>query len=353
MEVSVDAVDVVIGGGAHRAPTAAELEMLLGRELLAQVRVHHHDARESGFAAVGTTGRGTAVLVNRLVAEADLVIALGLVEPHEFAGFTGGPKAILPGVCAYETILSNHSLEMLSHPAARCGELARNPVHQEMVEAADMARLAFVVNVALDGALRPVAVAAGSHREAHRSLIDFIVRHNSVDVEAVPDVVIAAPGSPLDLSLYQSVKALAAIEPIVEATTAVILSSACREGVGPPEVLAAFEATSTPDEVLSRLAADYCVEMNAALVLARFLSRCSRLHIFSAGLSATEIRTLQAEPVSTLAQTVESLVDEARTRRPRPDVVVVPRAQRLLLGLVCPGESRESGEGHRGSSIRM
>jgi len=331
--VPADAIDLLIGGGAHRAPTQGELEAMLGRELLAQLHVHIHDAKASEVGRVGTSRRGTGVLVNRLVAEADLVIALGLVEPHEFAGFTGGPKAILPGVCAYETILANHSLEMLSHPQARCGEVVRNPIHQEMVEGADMARLAFVLNVAVDSALRPIAVAAGNHVEAQRSLVEFIVAHNSVELDAAPDVVVSVPGAPLDLNLYQSVKALAAIEPVLERRSAVVLSSACREGIGPPEVLAAFHGASKPEDVLARLSVDYCVEMNAALILARFLLKCPKLHIHSAGLSDAEIRTLQATTAPDLAVTVEHLVAGARTHKPCPNLVVVSRPQRLLLTL--------------------
>lgn len=329
--VGADAIDVVIGGGAHRACKADERERLLGPDLLSRVRVHDHDAHGSEFVDVGVTSLGTPVFVNRMVAEADLVVALGLVEPHEFAGFTGGRKAILPGVCAYATILANHSVAMLMHEGTRCGELNHNPVHRDMLEAADMAGLSFIVNVAVDSRLRPVAVAAGAHKEAHAELVDHVVRHNSVEVERPPDVVVTAPGPPLDVNLYQSVKALAAIVPLIGCDTSVVLASACREGLGPPEVLAAFKSTFTPHEMVERLSGDYCVEMNAALVLARFLEVCPRLHLHCGGLSRDEIAVMQCRPAPDLGATVHRLAESSRGHSSRPEIALVPRAQRLLL----------------------
>ena len=130
-----DAIEVVIGTGAHRGATPAELREMLGEEWIGRLRVANHDAR-GDTVAVGTTARGNEVLVDRRVAEAGVRIALGLVEAHEFAGFTGGPKAILPAVCGYDTIVRNHSIAMMSHPGARPGVLEQNPIHEEMCEAA-------------------------------------------------------------------------------------------------------------------------------------------------------------------------------------------------------------------------
>ena len=162
--IALDAIDVVIGLGAHRPATPEEIDRLIGAEWASRLRITNHDARAPDLAHVGTTARGVPLLVNRRVAQADLRIAFGQVEPHEFAGFTGGRKAILPSVAGYESIVRNHSLEMLAAAAARPGVLEGNPIHEEMVAAARLAGLDFIVNVALDRELRPVAVAAGTSR---------------------------------------------------------------------------------------------------------------------------------------------------------------------------------------------
>ena len=188
---------------------------MLGAEWVGRLRVVNHDARGETV-AVGTTSRGNEVLIDRRVAEAGVRIALGLVEAHEFAGFTGGPKAILPAVSGYDTIIRNHSIAMLSHPGARPGVLENNPIHEEMCEAARLARLDFVVNVVLDSGLRPLAVAAGDPVAAQAELVRFVRGYAEVSVSGdAPDIVVIGPGRPLDINLYQSIKPLVAIEPFV------------------------------------------------------------------------------------------------------------------------------------------
>ena len=216
--ISDDHVDVVIGVGAHRPATPDEIRRLLGGEWADRLRVTNHDARADDLLAIGRTPRGVPLLVNRRVAQADLRIAFGQVEPHEFAGFTGGRKAILPSVAGYETIVRNHALDMLAAATARPGVLEGNPIHEEMLAAARLARLDFIVNVALDRESRPIAVAAGDAEQAHVQLVDFLRRHFGVPAPTRPPaVIVTGPGQPLDINLYQAVKALVGIEPLLDA----------------------------------------------------------------------------------------------------------------------------------------
>ncbi len=167
--IDADAVDVVMGGGAHRPPYPEEIQALLG-QWAGRVRVRCHDYRAADLVDLGRTPAGTPLLVDRVVAAADLRVSFGQVEPHEFAGFTGGRKSILPAVSGEATILANHSLANLSHPRSRPGVLEGNPIHEDMLAAARMARLDFIVNVVLGGDLQPFAAAAGDPVAAHAKL---------------------------------------------------------------------------------------------------------------------------------------------------------------------------------------
>ena len=246
--VSSDDVEVVIGVGAHRPATPDEIRRLLGGEWAARLRVTNHDARADDLVAIGRTPRGVPLLVNRRVAQADLRIAFGQVEPHEFAGFTGGRKAILPSVAGYETIVRNHALDMLTAATARPGVLEGNPIHEEMLAAARLARLDFIVNVALDRESRPDR--RGRRRRRNRPTCNwstFLRRHFGVPaLIRPPAVIVTGPGQPLDINLYQTIKALVGVEPLLDAdrggaaAPVVVLLSRCWDGGGSEEMFEPF-----------------------------------------------------------------------------------------------------------------
>jgi nickel-dependent lactate racemase len=326
-------VTVVIATGAHRPATRVELERLLGPRW-ARLRVLQHEARAQDLVHLGRTARGTPVAVHPAVAHAGLRIALGVVEPHEFAGFSGGRKAIVPGVAAYETILANHSVEHLRHPLTRPGVLAGNPVHEDMVEAVKLLGPVFIVNVALDERLRPTAVAAGDCHAAHAVLVDEVRRTVTCRVEGRADVVVTGPGAPLDINLYQAVKSLSAVRPLVDRSSRVLLLAACREGTGSPAMLEAFRTAAGPGAVLEALRAQYQVEQNAAVVLAELLLHAGQVHACCPGLDDAVLETFGMRPAGSaaagLTAALEGLDLGAR-------VLFVPRAQRLLFERSCAG----------------
>ncbi len=362
--IGADAVDVVIGGGAHRPPYPREIEALLGREWAARLRVKCHDYRAVDLVDLGRTAAGTPLLVDPVVAAADLRISFGQVEPHEFAGFTGGRKAILPAVCGEATIVANHSLANLGHPRARPGVLDGNPIHEEMLEAARIARLDFIVNVALGGDLKPLAVAAGDPFAAHARLTDFVRGYAQVERPEGPlDVVLTGPGAPLDINLYQSTKPLVGLQPMVEAMAAearaagdawrppvVVLLSSCWDGTGSDEMIEPFDGASGPEEVLARLQEHYTVEMNETFNVARFLTVCPHVVACCPGVSHRDLRRLFFTPAPTPGAALDAaLALAAGTEAPRvqgssalgsrrPSVLVFPRAQRALFAM--PGSTQ-------------
>jgi nickel-dependent lactate racemase len=325
-------ITVVIGTGAHRPLTGDEFGQLLGEPWVRRLPVVNHDPRAADLVRVGVTPLGNEVLVNRLVAEADVRVAFGQVEPHEFAGYTGGRKAVLPSVAGYATIIRNHSIEMLGNPGARPGELAANPIHGEMLAAARMARLDFIVNVVIDGELRPLAVAAGGFEAAHGRLVQFIQRYATVEVPDRPvDLIVTGPGRPLDFNLYQSIKPLVAVEPLVDERSVVVLLSACRDGAGSAEMLEPFAGCPEPHEALARVNRAYTIEKDHAFFLARFLARCPQVIAWCPGVSDAELRTLMLEPAAGLDAALARARQRLASRRPRPLVLLFARPQRSLI----------------------
>jgi len=375
--ISSDDVEVVIGVGAHRPATPEEIRRLLGEEWATRLRVTNHDARAADLVAIGRTSRGTPLLVNRRVVQAGLRIAFGQVEPHEFAGFTGGRKAILPSVAGYESIVRNHALEMLAAPTARPGVLDGNPIHLEMLDAARLARLDFIVNVALDRESRPIAVAAGDVDQAHRQLVAFLRRHFGVPaLTRPPAVIVTGTGQPLDINLYQTIKALVGIEPLLDAdrgdacAPVVVLLSRCWDGGGSEEMFEPFLQAAerlrnetgggmpeagggVPDTaaiaraVLAALERDYTIEKDESYFMARVTPKCRAVIACCPGVGDERLRLLGWEPArdtdSAVARALElsrsaAGTDAARTGRgSEPDeggsrlVVLCPRAQRALF----------------------
>jgi len=325
-------ISVVIGTGAHRPLTQDELAQLFGEEWVHRLPVVNHDPRAEDLVRMGVTPRGNELLVNRLVAEAGVRVAFGQVEPHEFAGYTGGRKAILPSVAGYATIIRNHSIEMLGDPGARPGELAANPIHGEMLAAAGMARLDFIVNVVIDRDLRPLAVAAGGFEAAHGRLVQFIERYASVEVPDGPvDLIVTGPGRPLDFNLYQSIKPLVAVEPLVDERSVVVLLSACRDGTGSAEMLEPFAGSAGPQQALARVNRAYTIEKDHSFFLARFLARCPQVIACCPGVSDAELRALMLEPAASLDDALAQARQRLAARRSRPLVVLFARPQRSLI----------------------
>jgi len=367
--VADDAIDVVIGGGAHRPATPAEVRRLLGAEWAGRLRVHCHEARARDLVDLGRTPAGTPLLVDPRVAAADLRVAFGQVEPHEFAGFTGGRKSILPAVAGERSILANHAVANLSHPLARPGVLEGNPIHEDMLAAARIARLDFIVNVVLGGDLQALAAAAGAFDAAHAELVAFVRGYAQLQPPEEPvDVVVTGPGAPLDINLYQSSKPLVGLQPMVEAMAArvraraaaglragdgaigrrppvVVLLSRCWDGTGSTDMLEPFDGASGPQAVLARLREHYTVEMNESFSIARFLTVCPQVVACCPGVPDDVLRRLFFTPAPSPAAALKTALGlaaaagvvsgeapgDGEPAARRPSVLLFPRAHRALF----------------------
>lgn len=219
--------------GTHRPNTREELEAMLTPEVVRRYRcVNHEPENPEAHRAFGVTSTGAPALLNRHLADADVRIVTGFIEPHFFAGFSGGPKGIMPGVAALRTVQSNHGAAHIGHPRAAFGVTEGNPIWEEMRDIALRVGPAFLLNVALDEERRLTGVFAGDLIEAHRAGTEF-VRRSAMQLQAAPyDVVVTTnAGYPLDMNLYQAVKGMRAADGIVRDGGAIVVVAECAEGI--------------------------------------------------------------------------------------------------------------------------
>jgi nickel-dependent lactate racemase len=224
-------VTVIFGCGTHRPVKPEEAQMLLGEEAFKRVKTVSHDCRAPDLVLVGTTKRGNKVFLNRVFVEADVRVLLGDVGFHYYAGYGGGRKSVLPAVAGEETIKFNHSLMLNSN--ARTGVLEGNPVHEDMAEAAKLAKVDFAVNVVANSKCEVVKAFAGELEAVFAEGVKVVDDMYRVVVDRRADiVVVSCGGTPADLNLYQAYKAVDGALEVVKRGGVVILVAECPEGHG-------------------------------------------------------------------------------------------------------------------------
>src|SRR3954447_1749605 len=230
-------ITILIATGLHRPATDEEIRKICGTEVASKYRIINHDARDLlSHRHLGSTKSGTPVYIEERFIAADLHISLGFIEPHLMLGFSGGRKLVAPGLAAQETIKVLHSPKFMRDIRTKEGSIDDNPLHDELLEIARMARHDFIVDVALAEGRAIAGVFAGDPEEAHRDGYQFISRVMLQKLEEPVDAVItSAAGYPLDLTFYQSIKGVTAAQHVVKDGGRILLVGACKEGVGGPE----------------------------------------------------------------------------------------------------------------------
>ena len=245
-------ITIVVALGLHPPLDKQGMIEMLGGAIVENYNVLNHDVNNTVY--IGTTKRGTKVDIDTKVMEADFRISTGFIEPHFFAGFSGGRKSIAPGVFSVRSAYGNHSYEMIEHPNTRAGILKGNQLHEDLVEQAKMADLNFIVNVLLSKDREITHVVAGDFIKAHERGCEIERALAAVKVDHKVDVTIATnSGAPLDLDLYQSCKGIDVAAEVTRAGGIIILASACYAGVGPPEFLEVHAACKRPIDVLQKI----------------------------------------------------------------------------------------------------
>lgn len=228
-------ITFLVATGFHRPTTIDELEYKMGSDLYHEFKdsIVVHDAHDpSKNTKIGVLPSGPDCIIDKVAAEASLLIAEGFIEAHFFAGFSGGRKSVLPGVCDAVTVMGNHCGEFIAHPKARTGILDGNPLHIDMVAAAEMAKLAFICNVVIDEEKKTVAAFAGHFKTAHRKGADFLAGYCAVKPAPADIVITTNGGYPLDQNAYQCPKGMSAAEATVKDGGVIIMLATCEDGHG-------------------------------------------------------------------------------------------------------------------------
>jgi lactate racemase len=316
-------VELLCATGTHRRATLSEMSDLIGPDLLTRYRVHDHSATDDEHVVVGRVN-GTDVRIDRKYVDADLRIVTGFVEPHFFAGFSGGPKGVCPGLADLSTVLEAHSRRRISDPLATWTVMEGNPVHEFVRSAADLVAPALSIDVTIDRERRLTGVFCGPLHGAHRAACESVLATSVSRVEGPFEVVVTTNGGhPLDRNLYQAVKGMAAAERVVARGGTIVMASACEDGLpggaferllagarDPSELLAGGAAVAGESVALESGPASSSGAPPAepdgwqAQVLGRVLSKAD-VWLHSEGVDDDSARLAQLRPVHDLDIAVE------------------------------------------------
>ncbi len=322
---------ILVGNGSHRAMTHDELTSMLGEEVVATVPIINHDATDRAMLVnLGTTPAGAPVWVNRRYLEADVRIVTGFIEPHFFAGFSGGPKGVIPGLAGLESIRALHSAELIDHPHSTWMELDENPIHQDIQAAVALCPPEFMVNVTLDPSHQITGVFAGELVAAHRAGCHAILQQAiSVERQRFDVVITSNSGYPLDQNLYQSVKGMTAAAQLAREGGAIVLIAECRDGFpahGAYQQL--LNHAKTPSDLLATIhgpqfqSPDQWQAQKQALV-----QQHARVYLHSS-LSEKSVQGALLIPAPQLQETINMLLDQYG---PHARVAVLPEGPMTVM----------------------
>jgi nickel-dependent lactate racemase len=314
-DVSRSDVTIFIATGTHRSNTDAELERMLGRDILSTCRIVNHDSRDPAtLAYVGRTSTGVPVYLNREFLEADIRITTGFVEPHFFAGFSGGPKMVAPGLAGLETVMTLHDASRIGHPNATWGITEGNPVHDDVREIATMVGVHFAVDVTLNRDQQITAAFAGDILAQHRAACSDA---KETAMRAVPqpfDVVLTTnSGYPLDQNLYQAVKGMSAAAKIVKPGGTIVCASECRDGLPSHGSYGAILTSQpTPEALLAMInSPGYSKPDQWQVQVQSQIQLKAQVLVKTSGLSANDVSAAHFTPIDDVSGAVHDLLARA------------------------------------------
>lgn len=324
-------ITILIATGIHRPNEGAELERLVGKAMVERYRIlNHFSKRQQEMVLVGEIGDGVPAYVNRHYVEAELKILTGFIEPHMWAGFSGGRKSILPGISSVQTLQFMHGPEMVAHPKTAYGVLEGNPFHQAGLAIMAKAGADFILNVTLDTSKQVTGVFAGDPVKAHLVGVEFLSRHCIHSLEEPLDFVVTTnAGAPLDCNLYQTAKGLSGVSGATRKGGVILIATECLEGFGSEEYRAVFEHATTPAAFIEKLMKkeffmpdQWCAQETYQVMLK------NEVWVYTHGIDAETLRRFHFQPVANLNAAIEELLQrfgrEARW-------AIVPDGPMLIL----------------------
>ena len=310
--LAAERITILVATGIHRPNEGDELIQLVGREIAERYRViNHFSKKQEDMLLVGEVGAGVPAYVNRHYVEADLKILTGFIEPHMWAGFSGGRKSILPGISSAETLKYMHGPEMVAHPRTVYGVLDGNPFHEAGLQIMAQAGADFLVNVTLDTDKQVTGIFAGDPVAAHLRGVEFLSRHCMKVLDQPLDFVVTTnSGAPLDCNLYQSSKGLSGVSGATRAGGVILMASACPEGFGSDEYFEVFEKyADSPqgfiDKIMNKdffILDQWCAQETYQVRLK------NEIWLYSDGIEAATLEKYHFQPVKSLESAIEELL---------------------------------------------
>ncbi|PID55834.1 hypothetical protein CSB45_14080 [candidate division KSB3 bacterium] len=317
--------------GTHRANSDQELRTMLGDEVVEGCRIVQNDAADKdSHVLVGTTSSGNAIWIHKELVESDIRILTGFIEPHFFAGFSGGGKAIMPGMALLETVMRNHNARHIDHPRATWGITHGNPLWEEIHDAAAFVKPSFLLNVALNRNKEITNVFAGDWEQAHEQGCAFVKDTAMVPVDSAFDIVITSnSGYPLDLNLYQAVKGMSAASQVVKQGGSILIAAECWDGIpkhGPYGQL--LREADSVEQLLERIREPGFVMGDTwQAQIQALISQKADVYVYSDGLDDDSITSAMLQPCGPVEQRVESLL---KTYGPDARICVLPEGPQTI-----------------------
>ena len=319
--INREKIKILIATGMHRPNEGKELEYLVGKEIMEKYTIINHSCEKREDLRTIDSIEGVPIEINRHYLEADLKILTGLIEPHFYAGYSGGRKSILPGISSFETMKFMHSFEMIDHPNVRNCILDNNPFHEYGLRVAEKAGVDFILNVVINKARKVAGVFAGHFNKAHLEGCKLVEKHAVQYLPREADIVITSGGGfPLDATFYQMSKPLICARDILKRQGIIILACECREGLGGPEFSSVLKSISRPGEFFNIYSKpeNFLKDQWCAQNIFQALDHADRIFVYSSGLKNTALRPEAIVKIDNIQSTIDSHVREGM------EVVVVP-----------------------------
>ncbi len=315
-------ITILIATGMHRPNLGEELESMVGRPIMEQYNIVNHYCRKPEEYRKIDEIDGAPIEINNRYLDADLKILTGLIEPHFYAGYSGGRKSILPGISSLETMKFMHSYKMIDDPMVTNCVLEGNPFHEYGIRVAELAGADFILNVAINKERKVSGVFAGHYKHAHLAGCDLVYRHSAVPVDGLMDLVITSGGGyPLDATFYQISKALICAKNILKRGGTIVVACDCREGLGSIEFCGIMRSVCSPREFFE----GYCDPKNfvfdqwCAQNIYQVLDYAGKVYIYSPGLSHEDVMKMGAIKIEDVQSTVTRLLDSHGRAAAVPD----------------------------------
>jgi nickel-dependent lactate racemase len=323
-------ITLLIATGMHRPNEGEELESMVGRQIMDNYRIVNHYCRKPEVYRKIDEIEGAPIEVNKHYLDADLKILTGLIEPHFYAGFSGGRKTILPGISSLETMKFMHSYKMIDHPKLTNCLLDGNPFHEYGIRVTELAGADFILNVVINKERKVAGVFAGHYNHAHVAGCERVYENSTVTLDRPVDLVITSGGGyPLDATFYQMSKPLIGAKDILRKGGTILLACECGEGLGNPEFCGILRSVCSPQEFFE----GYCDPENfvmdqwCAQNIYQVMDYAGQVYVYSPGLSQEDLEKMGATKIENVQETVNGLLSS------HENVVVVPDGP-YVVGLI-------------------